>query len=224
VIERRNLLRLGLGLAATTALSAPSWAKGKGHGTPAHKGGGHHGAGHPAPHGAHHPHAQAHAAAVKPGAPRHLAFRHLHTGETLEAVYWEKGAYVPDALAGINHLLRDFRSNEEHPIDLGLLDLLNDLRIRTATKEPFRIISGFRSPQTNEMLREQSADTHGQVAEVAKKSLHMEGQAVDIRLIDVALTRLHTTAMGLKRGGVGFYPDSDFIHVDVGAVRYWQGT
>ena len=218
MIERRNLLRLGLGLTASTALAAPAWAKGKaGHPAPAHKGG-HHGAGHPAPHGGRHPHA------AKPAPPRHLAFRHLHTNETLETVYWEKGAYVPDALAAINHLLRDFRSNEEHPIDLGLLDLLNDLRIRTGTKEPYRIISAFRSSQTNEMLREQSADNHGQVAEVAKKSLHMEGQAIDIRLIDVALTHLHTTAMGLKRGGVGFYPDSDFIHVDVGAVRYWQGT
>jgi uncharacterized protein YcbK (DUF882 family) len=216
VIERRNLLRMGLSLASAAGLSvvpslANAFIRKDVQGTLA----------------AHGPVASVHARRRHGKAgppPRHLSFRHLHTEENLEVVYWEKGDYVPAALTAVNHLLRDFRTNEEHPIDLKLLDLLNALRQRTGTQEPFRIISGYRSPQTNEMLREQSAENHGSVPEVAKKSLHMEGQAIDIRLIDVALTRLHATAMSLKRGGVGFYPDSDFIHVDTGAVRYWQGS
>lgn len=213
-MERRNLLRMGLGLLGGASLTpglanafVPQTLAGtlpvKG---PASRHGGR-------------------GRRAKPGPPpRHLSFRHLHTEENLEVVYWEKGAYVPDALNAVNHLLRDFRTNEEHVIDPNLLDLLNTLRIRTGTKEPFRIISAYRSPATNEMLRDQSGETHGGTPEVAKKSLHMEGQAIDIRLIDVALTRLHTTAVALKRGGVGFYPDSDFVHVDTGAVRYWQGS
>jgi uncharacterized protein YcbK (DUF882 family) len=216
VIERRNLLQMGLGLvSAAGAGLAPGLARafvpGDLRGTLA-------------PHGpATGAHPRRHHGKAGPP-PRHISFRHLHTEENLEVVYWEKGDYVPDAMAAVNHLLRDFRTNEEHPIDPKLLDLLNSLRIRTGTREPFRIISAYRSPQTNEMLREQSAENHAQVPEVAKKSLHMEGQAIDIRLIDVALTRLHSTAMALKRGGVGFYPDSDFVHVDTGAVRYWQGS
>jgi uncharacterized protein YcbK (DUF882 family) len=216
VIERRNLLQMGLGLvSAVGAGMAPGLAKAfvpnDLRGTLAAHG----------PATGAHPRRH-HGKAGPP--PRHISFRHLHTEENLEVVYWEKGDYVPDAMAAVNHLLRDFRTNEEHPIDPKLLDLLNALRARTGTREPFRIISAYRSPQTNEMLREQSAENHAQVAEVAKKSLHMEGQAIDIRLIDVALTRLHSTALALKRGGVGFYPDSDFIHVDTGAVRYWQGS
>jgi uncharacterized protein YcbK (DUF882 family) len=216
VIERRNLLRMGAGLvSALGAGVAPGLANAFAR---------------PEPRGTlagHGPIASAHSRRhhAKAGPPpRHISFRHLHTEENLEVVYWEKGDYVPDALQAVNHLLRDFRTNEEHPIDLKLLDLLNTLRLRTGTREPFRIISAYRSPQTNEMLREQSAENHAQVSEVAKKSLHMEGQAIDIRLIDVALTRLHSTALSLKRGGVGFYPDSDFIHVDTGAVRAWQGS
>lgn len=222
MIERRNLLRLGLGLGASTVLPELAWAGRHG---PARHGGPKHGpAAHAAAPARHCPPAEPVRTIARNGAPRSVFLRHLHTGEQLKAVYWEDGDYIPDALESISYVLRDFRTNEQHPIDRNLLDLLNDLRAVTGTKEPFRIISGYRSPLTNEMLREQSAQNHGQVPEVAKKSLHMEGQAVDIRLIDVALTRLHTTAMSLKRGGVGFYPDSDFIHVDVGAVRYWQGT
>lgn len=201
-IERRHLLRLGAGLVGSAglvglpglALAKPKAAR---HGKRAHH---------------------------KTPGPRRLAFRHLHTGETLEAVYWEKGEYVPDALEAINKLLRDFRTEEVHPIDTALLDLLNTLRVQTGSVEPFRIISAFRSSETNEKLRAQSAEQHAQVSEVAKKSLHMEGKAMDIRLNDVALTRLRAVALNLKRGGVGYYPDSGFVHVDVGAVRQWQGT
>lgn len=149
--------------------------------------------------------------------PRSLKFRHLHTMEDLEVVYWENGDYVPESLAAINHLLRDFRSNEVHEIDRNLLDLLYALHRRVDSKEPYRIISAYRSPATNGQLTERSG-------EVAVRSLHMEGQAVDVRLVDVALTDLRDAALRLGKGGVGYYPDSDFVHLDVGRPRRWQGT
>jgi uncharacterized protein YcbK (DUF882 family) len=145
---------------------------------------------------------------------RKLAFANLHTGETLKTVYWEAGDYVPGALGQINHILRDFRTNDVHQIDAKLLDLLNTLHQKLASKVPFSVISGYRSPKTNAVLAEASNG-------VAKHSLHMEGQAIDIHLEDVALTDLHRGALALKRGGVGYYPASDFVHVDVGRVRTW---
>lgn len=145
---------------------------------------------------------------------RKLAFDNLHTGETLKTVYWEAGDYVPEALGEINHILRDFRTNDVHPIDAKLLDLLNTLHQKLAAEAPFSVISGYRSPKTNATLAEASNG-------VAKHSLHMEGQAIDIHLEDVALKDLHRGALALKRGGVGYYPASDFVHVDVGRVRTW---
>jgi uncharacterized protein YcbK (DUF882 family) len=159
-----------------------------------------------------------------PPGPRRLVFRHLHTLEDLDIVYWADGYYLGEPVAQIRHLLRDFRTQEEHPIDNNLLDLLVILRAATGTREPYRIVSAFRSPETNEMLRDQSAATNPDGPQVAKKSQHMEGKAIDLRLIDVSLTGLRQTALSLKGGGVGFYPDSDFIHVDVGPVRTWQGS
>ena len=145
---------------------------------------------------------------------RRLAFDNLHTGESLKAVYWEGGDYVPGALDQINHILRDFRTNDIHAIDPRLLDLLNTLHRKLGSKVPFSVISGYRSPKTNAALAEASNG-------VAKHSLHMEGQAIDIHLEDVALKDLHRGALALKRGGVGYYPASDFVHVDVGRVRSW---
>lgn len=159
-----------------------------------------------------------------PPGPRRLVFRHLHTLEDLDVVYWADGYYLGEPIGQIRHLLRDFRTQEEHPIDNNLLDLLCTLRAATGTKEPYRIISAFRSPETNEMLRDQSAANNPDGPQVAKKSQHMEGRAIDLRLIDVSLTGLHKSALTLKGGGVGLYPDSDFVHVDVGPVRSWQGS
>lgn len=153
-------------------------------------------------------------AAVLAANQRKLAFDNLHTGETLKTVYWEGGDYVPGALGEINHILRDFRTNDVHPIDAKLLDLLNTLHQKLGSKVPFSVISGYRSPKTNATLAEASNG-------VAKHSLHMEGQAIDIHLEDVALKDLHRGALALKRGGVGYYPASDFVHVDVGRVRTW---
>jgi uncharacterized protein YcbK (DUF882 family) len=149
-----------------------------------------------------------------PSGSRALAFLHTHTGERLAVDYFEAGAYVPDALAAVDHFLRDFRTGDVHPIDPSLLDLLHSLTDLTGTGRPFQVISGYRSPATNEMLRHRSEG-------VAAGSLHMQGRAIDIRLADVPLDALRRAALAVRRGGVGYYPASDFVHVDTGRVRTW---
>jgi uncharacterized protein YcbK (DUF882 family) len=146
--------------------------------------------------------------------PRRLAFHHTHTGEKLDLEYSEAGRYIPDALLTINHLLRDFRSGEVHPIDPSLLDILHALRQQVGSHAPFEIISAFRSPATNTMLARNGRG-------VATQSLHLSGKAIDIRLSGVATADLRDAGMSLRAGGVGYYPDSDFIHIDTGRVRYW---
>lgn len=146
--------------------------------------------------------------------PRSLSFHNLHTDEKLEAVYFDRGAYVPDALHAVNYVLRDFRTGGVHPIEPQLLDLLHTLQGRVESRRPFQIISGYRSPETNAMLHETTCG-------VANNSFHIKGMATDIRLPDVDLYHLHNAALSLGRGGVGYYPASDFVHVDVGPVRRW---
>lgn len=146
--------------------------------------------------------------------PRQLSFFHTHTSEKLDVVYAESGRYVPEALEAINRLLRDFRSGEVHPIDAALLDILHDVRSATGGRGRFEIISGFRSPVTNDMLRNRSTG-------VAQGSLHLSGQAIDVRLTGVPTRQLQRAALGLARGGVGYYPESDFVHLDTGRVRRW---
>ena len=148
---------------------------------------------------------------------RTLSFFHTHTGERLKLAYCCDGEYQPEALAQLNHLLRDFRANEEKPIDPQLFDLLHELGGTLETDQPYHVISGYRSPQTNTMLRERGGAHTG----VASSSLHMVGKAIDIRLPGVRLDHLRGAAASLKRGGVGFYPSSNFVHVDTGRVRYW---
>jgi uncharacterized protein YcbK (DUF882 family) len=145
---------------------------------------------------------------------RRLDFVHTHTGERLSVEYFGRGKYVSGALATIDHFLRDFRSGDVHRIDPRLLDLLHALTDLTGTVRPFQVISGYRSPATNEMLRHRSEG-------VAAGSLHMLGQAIDIRLADVPLVALRTAALAVRGGGVGYYPASDFVHVDTGRVRTW---
>jgi uncharacterized protein YcbK (DUF882 family) len=145
---------------------------------------------------------------------RKVSLRNLHTEECLDTVYFENGQYDPDAMRKVQHVLRDFRNGAQHEIEPGLIDLLDTLRARTGTRQPFHVISGYRSPQTNAMLHEESSG-------VAAHSLHMEGEAIDIRLADVALDHLRNAAWSLQRGGVGYYAASNFVHVDVGAVRHW---
>lgn len=150
-------------------------------------------------------------------APRQIALHNLHTEEKLQAVYWENGTYVPDALEALNRVLRDHRTGEVAPMNVQLFDLLTDLHRKTETTAAFQVISGYRSPTSNRLLSERSG-------EVAKRSLHMDGKAMDIYLEDVALEHLRAAALDLQRGGVGYYPDSKFVHVDVGPVRRWQGS
>ncbi len=149
-----------------------------------------------------------------PTASRELRFTHTHTSERLAVEYFKGGTYQPDSLAAINHLLRDFRTGEVHTIDPSLLDLLHGLKDRTGSRQPFQVISGYRSPATNAALRLHSEG-------VASGSLHMQGQAIDIRLADVPLTKLRAAALDVRRGGVGYYPASDFVHVDTGRPRVW---
>ncbi|MCC7416990.1 MAG: DUF882 domain-containing protein [Acidobacteria bacterium] len=149
-----------------------------------------------------------------PAGTRALRFAHTHTGERLAVEYFSGGAYLPDALAAVDRFLRDFRTGDVHAIDPRLLDLLHRLAAATDTTRPFQVISGYRSPATNEMLRRRSEG-------VAAGSLHQVGQAIDIRLADVPLSHLQKAALDAGRGGVGYYPASDFVHVDTGRVRRW---
>ena len=145
---------------------------------------------------------------------RSLWFVHTHTAETLSITYFQDGAYIAHRLERVNHLLRDFRTNEVHTIDPALLDILFDLHAQAHRDEPFEVISGYRSPRTNAALRSRSTA-------VAEHSLHMQGRAIDIRLRGFPTQRLRDLAIALRRGGVGFYPASDFVHVDTGRVRTW---
>ena len=145
---------------------------------------------------------------------RHLSFENLHTGERLDTVYWANGTYQPGALRAINVLLRDFRSGDVYPIDRKLLDLLVRLRGRLNSTAPIQVISGYRSPETNAMLASYSDG-------VAAGSLHMEGMAIDIRVPGRSLRSVHRVALAMDAGGVGYYPRSDFVHVDTGRVRRW---
>ncbi len=153
--------------------------------------------------------------------PRHLHERaldlyNLHTGEHLQTPYWVEGVYLEESLAQINNVLRDHRNGEIIEMDLQLLDLLHDIQLKLENTQALHIISAYRSPQTNQMLRQNSAG-------VAKKSLHMEGKAIDIRLPGIHLRDLKVGALELGRGGVGYYPRSQFVHLDVGRARFWRG-
>jgi uncharacterized protein YcbK (DUF882 family) len=159
--------------------------------------------------------ARANAGARRP--ERVLSFFHTHTGERLKTAYCCGGEYRPEALAEINHILRDFRQNEVRPIDVRLLDLLHELGGTLESDSPFHVISGYRSAATNALLRGHGGGDSG----VASRSLHMVGKAIDIRIPGVRLDALRHAARSLKLGGVGYYPSSNFVHVDTGRVRYW---
>lgn len=147
---------------------------------------------------------------------RRLSFHNLHTGESVNLPYWVQGDYLSESLAEINRVLRDHRTDQVAAIDTRLLDLLDRVKAELGTSQPFQVISGYRSPTSNQML---SAHSSG----VAKRSLHMEGKAIDIRIPGVALANLRKTGLMLQGGGVGYYPASNFVHLDVGRVRTWGG-
>lgn len=142
-----------------------------------------------------------------------MSFYHTHTGEHLKIDYSCDGC-SPAAMNRLNNFLRDFRTGEVHPIDPALLDIIYGIQQKSGSRGVIEIISGFRSPRTNELLRSQSNG-------VARKSLHMKGQALDIRIVDLKTRDLRDAALSLHRGGVGYYAKSDFVHIDTGRYRYW---
>jgi uncharacterized protein YcbK (DUF882 family) len=154
------------------------------------------------------------ARAVQPG-ERRLSLYNLHTGERLTTAYWADGAYLEGELAAVNQLLRDHRSGEVHPIDRKLLDRLYTLQQQLAHHGTFQVISGYRSPTTKAKLRQVSNGG------VAKRSLHMQGRAIDIRLPGVELKQLRQAALEQQAGGVGYYERSNFVHLDTGRPRFW---
>lgn len=147
---------------------------------------------------------------------RKVMIYNLHTKEYLDLVYWKNGEYIPEAFEKINFIFRDHYNGSVKSIDGDLIDLLCAIHHKLNSKEPFHLISGYRTKKTNRLLRKRNN-------RVAKGSLHIYGKAADIRLPDQKLKILRRAAYELKQGGVGFYPRSNFIHVDVGNVRFWRG-
>ncbi len=147
---------------------------------------------------------------------RELSFYHTHTGKRLTVTYWEDGNYVVSALDEINVFLSDFRTGDLVEMDPELLDIIYDARESLGSSATYQVISAYRSPQTNEMLRNRSASSG-----VARTSQHLLGKAIDVRLEGVDSAQLRDAAISLQRGGVGYYQDSDFVHMDTGRVRRW---
>ena len=153
-------------------------------------------------------------AAAGPG--RRLVLVNTHTGERLDTVYRVEAGYLPAELGRLDWILRDHRTGAVVPLDARLFDLLHELAEAAGVEPRYQVISGYRSPATNAML---AATTDG----VSSRSLHMEGRAVDVRLEGVALEKLRELALSRAAGGVGYYPASDFVHLDLGRVRSWSG-
>lgn len=145
---------------------------------------------------------------------RRISFRNSHTGEIFSGVYRVGDKYLPDAFERINVVLRDFRTNELFPIDPRVIDIIYSVHNLTQRDEPYEVLSGYRCPKTNAGLRSHSEG-------VAKNSLHMTGQAIDLRLPGFETKQIRKLAVSLKAGGVGYYPKSDFVHMDTGDVRTW---
>lgn len=146
---------------------------------------------------------------------RSLAMKSLHTGECIETCYFNGRHYVESEIRKLNYLCRDFRREEVTPMDKRLFDHIDGIQNLLGTQAEVLLISGYRSPATNEELRKLSKG-------VAKRSYHTLGQAIDFRLDGVDLKQVRDAAFELKLGGLGYYPRSDFIHIDTGPVRYWK--
>ncbi|HRN76866.1 DUF882 domain-containing protein [Ottowia sp.] len=146
---------------------------------------------------------------------RRLSFNHLHTNERTALIYARGADFVPSALDHLNHFLRDHYSGEVGQMDPELYNVLHRVRRELGTELPFDVISGYRSPHTNETLR----TTRG--GGVARRSLHMDGKAIDVRLPGIQLADLRDAAISLQAGGVGYYPRDNFVHIDTGRVRSW---
>lgn len=145
---------------------------------------------------------------------RRLSFYHTHTGQSLDTVYFRDGKYVESALEEINNFLADFRTGDVAVIDTNLLDLIYEIRVSLESDGIYEVISAYRSPKTNSILRSRSSG-------VAKNSQHLLGTAIDVRLEGIPIENLRDAALAMKRGGVGFYGTSNFVHIDTGRVRRW---
>ena len=154
-------------------------------------------------------------AAVHPRLDRSIYLYNTHTGEFLRTVYWHSGHYQPAAMRQINKIMRDHYSGDVRTMDPKIIDLVALMQSKLGPHRPVHIVCGYRSPRTNAMLRR---NTDG----VAAHSLHMEGKAIDLRIEGLSIEHLGRFARSLRRGGVGQYPDSDFVHVDVGKIRTWD--
>ncbi|MEZ5500490.1 MAG: YcbK family protein [Steroidobacteraceae bacterium] len=154
-------------------------------------------------------------ATALPGEQR-LQLLNVHTGEECHFCFARDGSYDTAGLRGLAHFLRDFRTGEEHEIDPRLYELLHSLAVACEREPRFEVISGYRSAATNAMLGARSTG-------VAKQSLHMSGQAIDIRLKDASIEKVRDIALGFQLGGVGYYRRSNFVHLDTGRVRSWAG-
>jgi uncharacterized protein YcbK (DUF882 family) len=148
------------------------------------------------------------------GDARTLSFYHTHTGEELTVTYYENGDYLPDGLSRLEDYLSDWRNGHRHEMDPALMDILWRIQLNARHLDTWEVISAYRSPETNAMLR-------GKSNGVAKKSQHLEGKAIDVRLRGLDTRKLQQVALDLKLGGVGYYGKSDFVHVDTGRVRRW---
>jgi uncharacterized protein YcbK (DUF882 family) len=146
---------------------------------------------------------------------RRLWIRNLHTNEEIKSTYFNGNKYLTSELKKLNHLCRDFRQNEVKSIDKELFNAIVQIQKVLGHTGRVNLISGYRSPKTNKMLRKGSG--------VAKKSYHMQGKAIDFNLEGVSLARVRRAALNLKMGGVGYYPRSNFVHIDMGPVRSWGG-
>lgn len=147
-------------------------------------------------------------------APRSVSLYNTHTGEWVRTVYWADGHYIREAVRDINWVLRDHRSDEVRPMNAGVLDVLGMLRRRLESNNPFLVISGYRSPTTNQRMYLRGSG-------VASNSYHIHGMAIDLRAEGRDLSQVRAAAASLRSGGVGFYPRSGFVHIDCGPVRSW---
>ena len=148
------------------------------------------------------------------GDARTLSFFHTHTGEELTVTYFENGDYLPGGLARLENYLSDWRNGHQHQVDPALMDILWRIQLSARHVDTWEVISAYRSPETNAMLRKKSNG-------VARKSQHLEGKAIDVRLRGLDTKKLQQLALDLKLGGVGYYEKSNFVHVDTGRVRRW---
>jgi uncharacterized protein YcbK (DUF882 family) len=147
---------------------------------------------------------------------RRLRMYSGRTGERIDMIYWIDGDYIKDAVKEINHFMRDWRNDNVKSIDLRTIDIMAAAHNLLDVNEPYMLLSGYRSPQTNAMLRRRSRG-------VAKNSLHMKGQAADLRLASRSVSQMANAAISCRAGGVGKYYGSNFVHMDCGAVRSWRG-